>query len=940
MTRVLTLYQGADLDPDWDYSDWVEWPDCEFGTRCNNGESTQGELRVRDVLGETGNDGSLPGGLTYRGISAHNVMTLTEDASGAEKHIWRGWVIPKDYTRGTQKAARAREIRVALEDNNAELRGIIVGRDGAESRPAETDVARVLWLLDAYFDGSVRASTVIGDAFVPNTNTVVMPAKDYENVTPEEVLRDCATSADKRFWVILNDDGTQDLFYDAIDSAAYASTLAIRQTGTPTEVDGTTTFEPIWDVGPASREDGQGLLSGVKVVGAGEVSAYVSHAGTEDDYNHYEEVIYDDQATNNSEALVKANVILGVRRFEERTYSCSILVPANRIHLIKAGMNITIQAKVIPDADDQVVTRRIAQLKLRVYSPELYKVALQLDRPLRVAARSNGTPSGLHLCRDGDCGGGDINDFAGKTWQTSANGTHDITASYVLVSAPDNEAAANWLDLTEWDGDPLDFRALVSTTHDVTHADDQGGSIIIAESSGTGASGPTLVPDKAFKWQVTRHNTGDVRVSVFATNDLFADQSVDLFTIDQGEKFWIRCNLTASEINMKAWPIDDPEPGSWQATAAGPGGDLLVIMADANVFSQTKMFDEATEFKLYSLDIESGYACPSCIHGGPARTSTNDTDAAPAGHQHDYAAAGGTTGQVLAKLSDADWDTEWVDDAGGVVVQDEGTPLATDASTLNFVGPGVVASGAGATKTITISGGDSPWEEVTPDEVWRLKDDVYVLSSSDDSVYTWWGSAGTPVASGFFKLFALGGIDLNANDGTPGGGSTDKHYLIGGHGLVVPILSADPSGGNSENGQVYYNDTDDKFRAYQNGAWVDVIGGGGAGMAGELVTDTIIGDGATDTFALSVAPTGTWALVSTNGADLLPSEFAIVASDVVFDVAPETDAEVLVTFITGGFTVPAVDPGDIADPTLATAEDVANKLNDLMAELRTAGIIA
>jgi len=41
----------------------------------------------------------------------------------------------------------------------------------------------------------------------------------------------------------------------------------------------------------------------------------------------------------------------------------------------------------------------------------------------------------------------------------------------------------------------------------------------------------------------------------------------------------------------------------------------------------------------------------------------------------------------------------------GVTVQDEGTSLATTGTTLNFVGAGVTASGTGATKTITISGG-------------------------------------------------------------------------------------------------------------------------------------------------------------------------------------------------------------------------------------------
>jgi len=43
--------------------------------------------------------------------------------------------------------------------------------------------------------------------------------------------------------------------------------------------------------------------------------------------------------------------------------------------------------------------------------------------------------------------------------------------------------------------------------------------------------------------------------------------------------------------------------------------------------------------------------------------------------------------------------------AGGVTVEDEGTPLATLADTLDFVGAGVTASGAGAEKTITIPGG-------------------------------------------------------------------------------------------------------------------------------------------------------------------------------------------------------------------------------------------
>ena len=42
--------------------------------------------------------------------------------------------------------------------------------------------------------------------------------------------------------------------------------------------------------------------------------------------------------------------------------------------------------------------------------------------------------------------------------------------------------------------------------------------------------------------------------------------------------------------------------------------------------------------------------------------------------------------------------------SSGITVQDEGSALSTSGTTLNFVGDGVVASGSGATKTITIAG--------------------------------------------------------------------------------------------------------------------------------------------------------------------------------------------------------------------------------------------
>ena len=72
---------------------------------------------------------------------------------------------------------------------------------------------------------------------------------------------------------------------------------------------------------------------------------------------------------------------------------------------------------------------------------------------------------------------------------------------------------------------------------------------------------------------------------------------------------------------------------------------------------------------------------------------------------------------------------------GGVTVQDEGSALSTTATTLNFVGDGVVASGTGGTKTITINTGSASTE-------------VYIAESAD-------GNAGYNVP--FMNVTGAGG---------------------------------------------------------------------------------------------------------------------------------------------------------------------------------------
>jgi len=75
---------------------------------------------------------------------------------------------------------------------------------------------------------------------------------------------------------------------------------------------------------------------------------------------------------------------------------------------------------------------------------------------------------------------------------------------------------------------------------------------------------------------------------------------------------------------------------------------------------------------------------------------------------------------------------------GSLTIQDEGTPLTSVASILNFVGAGVTATGSGATKTITINGGGgSGGSSYTNSDV---DNHLNVSTASSTQVLSWDGS--------------------------------------------------------------------------------------------------------------------------------------------------------------------------------------------------------
>ena len=75
---------------------------------------------------------------------------------------------------------------------------------------------------------------------------------------------------------------------------------------------------------------------------------------------------------------------------------------------------------------------------------------------------------------------------------------------------------------------------------------------------------------------------------------------------------------------------------------------------------------------------------------------------------------------------------------GSLTIQDEGTPLTSVASILNFVGAGVTATGSGATKTITINGGGGGSSSSYTNS--DVDNHINVSTASSSQVLSWNGS--------------------------------------------------------------------------------------------------------------------------------------------------------------------------------------------------------
>ena len=157
-------------------------------------------------------------------------------------------------------------------------------------------------------------------------------------------------------------------------------------------------------------------------------------------------------------------------------------------------------------------------------------------------------------------------------------------------------------------------------------------------------------------------------------------------------------------------------------------------------------------------DNSNSYWTPGTV-GGALTIQDEGSSLSTAGTTLNFVGAGVTASGTGATK------TITISGGGGgssLTVQDEGSALSTAATTLNFVGAGVTASGTGATKTITISGGGGGGSSLS------VKDEGSALSTAATTL-NFVGAGVTASGTGAEKTITIAGG--GAGGTTPLGGA-------------------------------------------------------------------------------------------------------------------------------------------------------------------------
>jgi len=309
-------------------------------------------------------------------IVGHRIFEVLEDtATGSNTQIYVGYTAGRRISRGDyHRTSAGRVWDIDLVDINSVLsRRVMTGTDA--NRPAETDVARVQWLMTTN-----EAAIIVDSLYLNTSGGIAMDAADYRGQKFNQVLDDCAQASGKNHFVwSRHETGNFSLWYDFATSTNYTSPL--RLSNVSTDVDSVLTFALSNDTELSRSPDRVNSGAYLPFDGGAVYSQDVAIANS---FARRDAVMPSENVKTSAKATARATRYLTEMSTEEDVITTTVQLPAAKVNFLMQGMRVQLRASHLPGYESfswgRVLNRSVQQV-----SEELYDVKLEISPSSSVA---------------------------------------------------------------------------------------------------------------------------------------------------------------------------------------------------------------------------------------------------------------------------------------------------------------------------------------------------------------------------------------------------------------------------------------------------------------------------------------------------------------------------------------------------------------------------
>ena len=331
-----------------------------FVTAAERGSVATGGVMIDD------DDASLT-------INGWQTFTVDDDEAFPYSRVFTGFIVERNLGRNSRyRTTTARVHDCSILDMNAYLH-LHVLRANAAKRAAETDVARVAWLLTS----EALSGLVYDRGLVSSSSPINFLEADTRRTFADEVITTIAPVAGKNFFAYYdNATATPGLFYDSDSAAVYSSTL--RLSNVASDVDNVVTFAPSIDA-DVQRQSND-WYGGVTYGWRGD-PIYAQSATTVALMGILRDAVYDtDRVGLLTTAQSEAKRFLNVHSTETDFVTVSVILPSARINDIHAGQRIQVKFSHIPGYTSFTYTR-VRRRAVKPIAPQFWEMRLELWVP-------------------------------------------------------------------------------------------------------------------------------------------------------------------------------------------------------------------------------------------------------------------------------------------------------------------------------------------------------------------------------------------------------------------------------------------------------------------------------------------------------------------------------------------------------------------------------